>query len=622
MKLAGLKFPAQAQTPAERRLWLADSSPATIAQALEAMVCDLQAKALENASELAVLAKVPTAEVATSPFGLRAVAMGVREGAWCVPHELRDLLPNESVPETVQDPDHGVWDRGVLLTGKYQSFQHDDPLLTRNPNHMARWTGHEMLHRAGGFYWRPQIGRWELYLASRLNELVPVVHWYTTDSILRAENDAFDRELEGRERDLDLSSMVWMRAPIEALRPRIQECVPLLQQAVAHFDEELADIDREIATGQIVQRPRTIGQSATLDASSDAIAYVVGHIDRLRQRNVAAVLTHLPDLQPWVEDDVRAYRDRIERLFDELLFGEVEVDRAAAAERRAARQRWDLLLRAAHHPQTRHGRLRALIQELVRDDVTEREAVEAAIAARMDPEVAHFAACDGGVLNEASLMQLEDGLRSFAPTSVQRLQALGEFERFAANFVAGDSFLRRESLPERWEDFLRHFAGDEALVELVRFERALVEAPASDLGAQTLALDIDDDEITHDALLTLSSTLRRHRFARDIPGWYEELQENALVPAPQSCEPFTVLTSSWHDEVQVVPAPRGVLALLDLLAERTPMPVAQALEHLGQSELIIPQLQNEWPEDAEDWLTDLLAAGVVIARPSFGESPL
>lgn len=571
-----------------------------------------------SVDKLAALAGASAGEVWASPFGVRAVAMGVNAGAWCVPHDLRALLPSDEVPESVQDPDHGIWDRGVLLTGKYQSFQHDDPLLTRNPIHMARWTGHEMLHRAGGFWWSPEVGRWELYLGARLNELVPVVHWYTTDSFLRTTNDGFDRVGEGTNREIEISSVKWLNAPLGELEGRVRSSVHLLRDAVRHFEEEIADILQEIETGQIIARPRAVGDSALLNASSDAIAYVVGHIERLKHKNVGAVLTNLPEIAPWYDRSVRAYLERTERLFDELLFGTVVVDEERVSRLRLERQRWDLVLRAAHHPQTRHGRLRMTIQELVEGNIFAREGVIAIMRNRLGEEVAGFAACDGNEPNDVALEQLEDGLRSFAPMTVERLQALDIYRAVVADFVRDGVFYKRLSLPERFELFLRATMENSALVELLRFERMLAEGPASDVGAETVALDLDEDEITHEAKLVLSKALRSAAFSRDVLAWYDELQENPLADEPDTCEQFRVLFSTWRDEVQVVPAPRGVAALVDILESGSPVSVNQALVHLSEGELVIESLDNEWPEDPEAWLTDLVAAGVLIARPSVG----
>ena len=36
-----------------------------------------------------------------------------------------------------------------------------------------------------GWFWRPDQTRFEAYLGARLNELLPVVHWYGTAELLR-----------------------------------------------------------------------------------------------------------------------------------------------------------------------------------------------------------------------------------------------------------------------------------------------------------------------------------------------------------------------------------------------------------------------------------------------------
>lgn len=615
MWIEGLRAPKEATTYSERRMWLLSASEEEIASQLESMVLALRTCA-PSLAQISSWAGAPVGEIAASPFTLRAVALGVQAGAYCVPHELRALVESDDVDESILDPDHGVWDRGVLMTGKYQSFQHDDPLLTRNPNHMARWTAHEMLHRAGGFFWSPTLHRWELYLASRLNELVPVVHWYTTDSWLRTQHDGFDRVAEGAVREIPDETLDWLNLEIETLRPRIRAGAKVLRAAVEHFEEEIADVAREIATGAVVARARAVGDSARLDASSDAMAYVVGHYARLKAKNVGAVLTHLPEIHAWRDESVSAYLTRTEALFDALLFGTISLDGASIATRRLERERWDVLLRAAHHAETRHGRLRALMNDVVSGSVFGRDALREAMQARLGTAPTEFALCDGSALSLSALEQLENGLRSFAPISVDRWQALGTYEVLVQALVGDDRFHRRVRLDERLDAVVRAHC-DEATQALFQWECALAQGAAPDVGAQTLGLDVDEDEIVHSALLVASTAFRRLRVDYDLLAWIDALQEDLQSPPPaRLARSYTILVGNWRDELQVIPAPRGVLALLDLLAEGTPMHVSEALLHLEQGEQSIPDLANEWPDDADSWLWDLLAAGVVVARPA------
>src|SRR5690606_9174290 len=63
--------------------------------------------------------------------------------------------------------------------------QREAAYATYDPNHRLKWRSHELLHRRVGFFWRPDLTRFEAYLGARLSELLPVVHWYGFDEIHR-----------------------------------------------------------------------------------------------------------------------------------------------------------------------------------------------------------------------------------------------------------------------------------------------------------------------------------------------------------------------------------------------------------------------------------------------------
>ena len=60
---------------------------------------------------------------------------------------------------------------------------------------------------------------------------------------------------------------------------------------------------------------------ATLDPSSDALAYVVAHRARLRQVDVVDVLDNVPH-----EESLHAYRAHIEAQVDALFFAPIVID--------------------------------------------------------------------------------------------------------------------------------------------------------------------------------------------------------------------------------------------------------------------------------------------------------
>src|SRR5690606_37985199 len=207
----------------------------------------------------------------------------------------------------------------------------------------------------------------------------------------------------------------WLHDGEAALRARARESVPILREGLAHFERELAAIDEELATGRRVRVPHP-----WLDASSDATAYVVGHYDRLRA--IEPVLEAVPDAIAC--RDVRAYRDRVERLFDRLLFSPIELDLERAAARASGRRVWDVLHRAAHlGPEEVAAELAELAAE-AREPIARAwwegepadvERFRARVAAVLSDEENEIVLADGF---EPALGVLGEGLASVVPCTL------------------------------------------------------------------------------------------------------------------------------------------------------------------------------------------------------------
>jgi hypothetical protein len=143
----------------------------------------------------------------------------------------------------VRDPDHGVWDRGALRSGKYQGFLADEPFAIYDPSHVSKWGPHELLHRAAAFFFRAGATRWEHYLGARLNELVPVVAWYGAEQAMRLDEGAFDRAAAGRAPSAGRDDARWLSEDESALMGRARRAAPIFREGLAHFERELAAID-------------------------------------------------------------------------------------------------------------------------------------------------------------------------------------------------------------------------------------------------------------------------------------------------------------------------------------------------------------------------------------------
>ena len=222
----------------------------------------------------------PWLDFMASAMSARASLMAAETGRAFYAHERRGRLP---MPEALT-PEIGVWEHdelvpqwsdGVLTEPKYFSFFQDAPLAAFNPNHRRKWRSHELLHGVMGFYWSPHMTRFEMYLGTRLNELIPVVHWYGFDELFRARCPRHQRAL-GREHCLECEAHAqafWEVDRTEARR--VEGAQHLAQQAIEHLHLEWDACMRELERPQIV---RTSWQS--LDSSSDAIGYLHSHWPR------------------------------------------------------------------------------------------------------------------------------------------------------------------------------------------------------------------------------------------------------------------------------------------------------------------------------------------------------
>lgn len=419
---------------------------------------------------LADAAGLPLGEVVASPFGLRAVALGVATGATTAHVETRALLPwPDGFGDATADPRHGTWEAGRLFVGKYQSFQADAPHATYDPSHVAKWGPHELMHRASGFFFSRNATRFEHYLGARLNELLPVTLWYGHDQLARLDEDRFVR---ARARHgAEIEDARWLDESEPALRRRVRRTLASLREGIAHFEAELAAIDREISAGRRVETPVEIG-GAQLNAASDATAYVVGHLMRLRDPSVAALLDSLPSSLGRFET-VGAYRAHVEHVHDALLFERVRVDADTLAARRARRTIWDWLHRAAHAGVDVRPLLRRARPELRDEQPVDEVRWLATLVGTLGDDLAGAVLADGVV--GVALSQLRDGVRSVMPRVESALD-----DDALTSFATSEALAARSPLGRRLENFLAAAEAPTVVRELATLERAIAEARPSD----------------------------------------------------------------------------------------------------------------------------------------------
>lgn len=319
-------------------------SDETLAARISAWAARLRVDGLRQARAVAQTLGAPLGEVCASPFGLRACALGAMRGVRVVHHELEPpprwrvaLRPDDAVAEAGA----GTWRDGVLQVGRYESFLQDAPFAGFNPDHSARWTPHEVLHRVVGFWYVRGPSRWQLYLAARLNEALPVAHWYGADLVARLDEDAFDREGDAQRPDARLADARWLFEDEAALRARVERTAHHLRAGVVALLAELDAVDSSARHGQ----PQRVAH-ALLDADSDATAYVVGHHRRLCDRRVGDLLAQLPERVRHRSLD--ALRVAVEQTAAAVVFGPLDVSAAAeaASSERALREGWHAQLHA------------------------------------------------------------------------------------------------------------------------------------------------------------------------------------------------------------------------------------------------------------------------------------
>lgn len=297
-----------------RELAQAPDSDRESSALIESLVAMMRAMQSVDVGALAAQVQLPANEIAASPFGLRAVALGAASGATHVHRELT-RVPSWDADERTEDSSHDEWRGGVLQTGKYQAFTQDGAHSIFDPAHIAKWGPHEMMHRACLFFWSEDATAFDIYLGARLNELLPVALWYGADQVARLDGIDFERHAGRRE----VQRAAWRDAKEDELRTLAARSIHNLRWFAHYLDKELAAIDEEIRSGRRVETPWAKG-GATLNASSDALAYAIAHTPRLRTSAVAQVLDGTPAIR-----SINEYRAFIETQIEALLFDEIHV---------------------------------------------------------------------------------------------------------------------------------------------------------------------------------------------------------------------------------------------------------------------------------------------------------
>lgn len=514
----------------------------------------------------------PPLELVSTPISARVALLAASHGAAFFHHDLRGYIamPPELEPEVEIGGTVPVWIEGVREEPKYFSFFTESPLAPFNPNTRSKWRVHELLHGLVGFFWRPELTRFEAYLGARLCELLPVVHWYGYDEIRRPRCPIHAGTLLYRTHCPDCEALLspyWQHADSDRAVD-----LAAAQRAMAHFDAELAAARQERRTGRrvITHRPR-------LDSSSDAIGYLKGHWNRLTAWSFGA----------WVERfliDGVDYRSSIGGLIDHIvdthtamLSGTIAHDPQRAAVLRARRVLQDvgyrslLALEWIDPDDAAAATLEPLLDaagQLAGDAVAGQstaEALQQATLGLLDALAAHadrFPAPIAAALPalgltwwrqeahiRAGASQLGAGLVSAFPAAMEDIDPVA-----AASVVAAEpGFQATASLRVRGG----------VLGEPVALEGWLNDLPRRDPDAELFA-GVPEGAVSPESL-RLNTTLRRRRFAAPLVA---ELLDPSAIEAPFLGEDGTVeLCAVWWGGVpRLIPLDPETAAAIDSVA--------------------------------------------------------
>jgi hypothetical protein len=464
---------------------------------------------------------------------------------WTALPEALGPADGSAAPQSIAGPQ---WVNGVLEIPKYFGAFLDAPLATYDPNHRHKWRSHELLHRYVGFFWSPDMTRFEAYLGARLAELLPVVHWYALDEIGRARCAAHRGKLLRREFCPECEAC---RRPYwELPAPGSDEVARWEAEASRHLREELEVIESEMHLGVPIASPRP-----GLDASSDARAYLDGHWERVTAWSFGSWIELFGEPSLDFEASVQDMRARVSTAARELLEDEIEVDLDVATALRERQRLRDLGYRVCcalewHEEPGVWTALEALA--LAANSMASGSPIEggnefeADLLARLRASSRHFppglvdgladaGLCFGGRPNgPTSLAQLTRGLESALPES----SAAGLISADAvAAFAAGSAFDAPGGIAVRFVNFL----GADCPTHL-RLEAWLRAGPHRDRDGEDFGAV--PDLLTSTRSLRLNQTLRRGRFGaaaiEGLLGWRPEGESAELAAIYLRGEPRVI----------------------------------------------------------------------------------
>lgn len=627
--MANLRFPdiAPDDTSGSPRQWLPD------AEAIVEASGELAAAGEpDGLVDLLGQMGAPVLDMVVTPLSARAALLAAEGGRAFYHHELRERVP---VPED-QEPELAVWEggsvprwqQGVLEEPKYFSFFQDTPFPAFNPNHRRKWRPHELLHGALKFFWHPEMTRFEMYVGSRLNELLPVVHWYGFDEIFRPRCPRHQGEVLFREfcADCEAAARPYWQHDASWRDERRTQALAWAERGLQHFCEEWKACRAEIDTGRVheVDRPR-------LDSSSDAIGYMRSHWNRMTAWSFGVwAETFLSDGVDYFSS-LERYLDHLGQTTRRLLSGEVGADaqhfevlrgRRAVQDvayriyvalgwlevgstklREAEERLMPQLEQAAHHVHhvVDEDQLADYSDDVVLDLLASFDKVREHFpepVARAVPALG-YTWCEPERFVIAGHEQLEAGLGEAVPLAVELLE--DDLDAVVDAFAMSEAFRGHGRLAARFAEWMMQGHADELAedasveraAELAEFEAWAMDPPTKDRDAELFAcLPGSLDEFAlRPGTARLNATLSRRAFSPMIVA--QVTNDPGMARSDEEVEMARIF---MRGELRLVVVGAGAERIFDAIEEGEP--------------------RREWVADVDpESLASLLENGFVIWLP-------
>lgn len=601
----------EGETPRERLQSLLALSNAELTQCFVEWVLQFRQGVPECMNSFADFAGVPVGEIVASPFAFRSALMGIGQGIATVHSELRTQEPWASAAcsndPSIEVPED-VWVDGVVQEGKYTSFLQDGPFITLNPNHQSRWTAHEFVHRIQGFFFRPDMSRWELYLGARLNEALPVALWYGFDLVARLKEEGWEAREATLHPGASEEDALWLFAEEEELRAHVAKTIAYLKEGIAWVTGEWDAVREEVNSGVQVIR-----EGGFLNGSSDATAYVVAHWNRLSHVPVQRVLSEGPRLNRESFSSVGAYLEQVENTLDRLLFSTLEGSLTDSEALREGRIAWDEALWRAIREESVGGKSEEF-SRLARKRLDGTYA-EGEVPPRFETDEAipqMGLAWSGEDSSRKDWEQLVRGLESILPVTVHALSESDPDAAVLTHFVEAGFVSHRASLAERFAAALKDFDVP-FLSEMARFEWLLSGGLSRSDQVERLSMDIQDlsPEGFAAGRLVANPHFQIETLSPDILDYHGQVMGMEAEPGLLCVSVY--LVGNFGGNVVVLPSPPPVAGIW--------LHFSAGMRVAGESVVLLNSLLEgtgshpDWPQTAEEWIRTFVDVGALSWSP-------